>query len=569
MEFAELIRISRCDRVMLQRPHHPKLDGTLCITGHHLIVSSRDDEPQELWLLHSNIDTVERRQQGMTGGTLWLKCKDLRILQLDVIGADQFAKVADTIEDLIRVEDPLLKYPFFYRAMYTVLEDGWTAFTTESEFSRLIQPGDDWRISYVNKDYKVCSSYPSAVVVPKSVEDSDLIAIANFRQAGRFPVLAYRHEGMAVLMRSGQPLITANGKRCKEDERLLNGVLAREKRGYIIDTRTQNLAQSAKNLAQSAKLRGGGYEPEPHYPNWRRVHKPIDRHHVLLDSLTKLMDGVNDTSSGTDKWLSRLESSNWMNNIKETLNCACLVAQCLDQEGASVLVHDTDGMDSTLQVTSLAQIILNPDCRTVRGFEALIEREWIQGGHPFATRHARSCYTPSAHRSKSNSPTFLLFLDCVYQIHAQFSCSFEFAENFLVMLFEHSYSSQFGTFLGNNECERRGMKAPERTCSLWSYVNRPEILPKYLNPMYEPNQRVIWPSVAPMSLQLWGSVFLRWVVDQGPQEAAWSVVRELKERDSSLRSRVARLRRQLQDLEREAMEVGIITSPTEEVMSVA
>lgn len=50
----------------------------------------------------------------------------------------------------------------------------------------------------------------------------------------------------AVLLRSGQPLITANGKRCKEDERLLNSVLARDKRGYIIDTRTQNLAQSAK-----------------------------------------------------------------------------------------------------------------------------------------------------------------------------------------------------------------------------------------------------------------------------------------------------------------------------------
>ncbi|XP_063863247.1 myotubularin-related protein 9-like isoform X1 [Scylla paramamosain] len=566
MEFAELIRISRCDRVMLHRPHHRVLDGTLCITGHHLIVSAHGEEPEELWLLHSNIDAIERRQQGMTGGTLWLKCKDLRILQLDIIGADQFAKVADTLEDLIRVEDPTFQYPFFYRAMYNVLEDGWTTFLPESEFSRVIQPGDDWRISYVNKDYKVCSSYPAAVVVPKNVEDSDLVAIANFRQGGRFPVLAYRHEGLAVLLRSGQPLITANGKRCKEDERLLNSVLAREKRGYIIDTRTQNLAQSAKNLAQSAKvqLRGGGYEPELHYPNWRRVHKPIDRHHMLLDSLTKLMDGVNDTNSGTDKWLSRLESSNWMNNIKETLNCACLVAQCLDQDGASVLVHDTDGLDSALQVTSLAQIILNPDCRTVRGFEALIEREWIQGGHPFATRHARSCYTPSAQRSKINAPTFLLFLDCVYQIHSQFSCSFEFAENFLVMLFEHSYSSQFGTFLGNNEGERKAMKAPERTASLWSYINRHEVLPKYLNPMYEPNQRVIWPSVAPMSLQLWAGVYLRWVVDQGPQEAAWLVVKELRERDSALRSKVSRLRRQLQDLEREALEVGIL-SPTMEL----
>lgn len=52
MEFAELIRISRCDRVMLHRPHHPVLDGTLCITGHHLIVSSCDKEPQELWVIN-------------------------------------------------------------------------------------------------------------------------------------------------------------------------------------------------------------------------------------------------------------------------------------------------------------------------------------------------------------------------------------------------------------------------------------------------------------------------------------------------------------------------------------
>lgn len=48
------------------------------------------------------------------------------------------------------------------------------------------------------------------------------------------------------------------------------------------------------------------------------------------------------------------------------------------REGASVLVHGTEGTDSTLQVTSLAQIILDPACRTIRGFEALIEREWLQ-----------------------------------------------------------------------------------------------------------------------------------------------------------------------------------------------
>lgn len=58
-----------------------------------------------------------------------------------------------------------------------------------------MQQQEDWRISYVNKDYSICSSYPSAVVVPKSVDDDVLIAAASFRVGGRFPVLSYRHEG--------------------------------------------------------------------------------------------------------------------------------------------------------------------------------------------------------------------------------------------------------------------------------------------------------------------------------------------------------------------------------------
>lgn len=70
-------------------------------------------------------------------------------------------------------------------------------------------------------------------------------------------------------------------------------------------------------------------------------------------------------------------------------------------------------------------------------------------------------------------------------------------------------------------------------------------------------------SLALFFQQLWGSVYLRWVVDQGPQEAAWLVVKDIRERDAALRSKVARLRRQLQDLEREALEVGILSPATE------
>ncbi len=39
-----------------------------------------------------------------------------------------------------------------------------------------------------------------------------------------------------------------------------------------------------------------------------------------------------------------------------------------------------------------------------------------------------------------------------------------------------------------------------KTVSLWSYLNRPEILRTFLNPFYEPNLTVLWPSVAPQSI---------------------------------------------------------------------
>lgn len=75
-----------------------------------------------------------------------------------------------------------------------------------------------------------------------------------------------------------------------------------------------------------------------------------------------------------------------------------------------------------------------------------------QAGHPFQQRCAQSAYANI--KPRQEAPVFLLFLDCVWQILRQFPCSFEFSESFLVLLFEHAYASQFGTFLGNSEAAR-------------------------------------------------------------------------------------------------------------------
>ncbi|XP_063903027.1 myotubularin-related protein 9 [Zophobas morio] len=549
MEFAEHIATPKLDGVILHSAFHDPVDGTLCVTGHHLILSSRKEDVQELWLLHHCIDSVEKKQNSsnsnQNGGSIILKCKDFRLIQLDISNTEEFLNVYASIEKLSNLERPESLYPFFYRPMYNILEDGHTLFKLEIEYAKLLA-SEEWRISHINKNYTVCPSYSSSVIVPKSIDDDVIVASASFRDGGRFPVLSYRHDNGAILLRSSQPLLNNNNRRSRADEKMLNAILGSGKKGYIIDTRSTNYVSHCKG-------KGGGTEPDAHYTQWKRVHKPLDKiakcDGSLLDGLSKLVDACNDTNCSADKWMSRLESSNWLTYVQNALNASCLVAQCLDQDGASVLVHGTSGLDSTLLVTSVAQVILNPDCRTVRGLQALVEREWLQAGHPFQLRHSKSCY--SNNRSKSQQPTFLLFIDCIHQLYYQFPCSFEFTTQMLVLLFEHSYFSQFGTFLGNNEAEREIMKLSKKTTSLWSYLNRPDVLTSLLNPMYEPNKTAIWPSVAPVSIVLWSGLYLRWVINQTDTKKSLIKIQNIIDYDKNLKSKALKLRKELMDLQKE------------------
>ena len=546
MELGDFILIANLQNVVLidrSDGHSKCIDGTLCVSSHHLLWSSRQKDGQDLWLLHRNIDLIERKLNTQSpGGSIILKCKDFRILQLDINSTDDLMSVMLSIEQLMSQEQTL-QYPFFNKPQptntsMTHIEDGWMAFTPISEWSRLLTAhADEWRISYLNKDYKVCNSYPSAVIVPRHVDDKTIISSASFRDSGRFPVLCYRHEGGSILLRSSQPMCGATGKRCKEDERLLNAVLGPGRRGYIVDTRSIN-------QAQSSRAKGGGTEMDAAYPQWRKVHKAVPRPHDLADSFFKLIEACNDVTCSTSQWLSRLDNGGWLSAIQSALNAACVTAQCLHQEVAAVLVHGSAGRDSTLVVTSLAQAILNPDCRTVRGLQALIEREWIQAGHQFFSRTRHGPYHPATSQNSTHAPTFLLFLDCLYQLQYQFQFSFEYTAELLFELYNHAYCSNYGTFLGDSESERVELRLSERTSSLWSYINQPSVLEKWLNPLYEPNPRVIWPSVAPISIQLWKELYLAHT-SVAPWKNLLPCIKQIKQNYTAVRKVAGQLRVQI------------------------
>ncbi|XP_077193530.1 myotubularin-related protein 9-like isoform X2 [Paroedura picta] len=521
MEFSELIKTAKVNDVVLTSPGLKPVKGTLCITSHHLLLSSqaegnREQSRMELWLLIRNIDAVEKSRLANASGTITLKCKDLKILHLEIPGMEECLNIASSIEALSSVESVMMTYPFFYRPQSMKLENGWQLYLLEKYYQQIASDTGTWRLSSVNEDFAVCPSYPPVVMVPAAVDDAALMKSACFRQGRRFPVLSYYHKkNGTVMLRSGQPLTGPNRKRCWEDELLLGAVLEQGNRGFILDTRS---AQAAKQ----AQVMGGGIEHRAAYPRWKRLHRPLERGRPLQESFTRLVEACLDPSNSMDRWLAKLEASKWLSHVKEALNTACLAAQCLDREEACVLVHGPEGTDTTLLVTALAQIILDPECRTLAGFQELIEREWIQAGHPFSLRCARSAYSHA--RLKQEAPMFLLFLDCVWQLGRQFPFSLEFSERLLLTLFEHSYASPYGTFLCNNERERKLCEVKEKTHALWPWLNRGD---KYRNPLYACNPLVIWPSVEPQSILLWQGLFLRWIRPSHYLDEAWAEIQKI------------------------------------------
>ncbi|CAH2068928.1 unnamed protein product, partial [Iphiclides podalirius] len=431
--------------------------------------------------------------------------------------------------------------PIRYRHMHPIVENGHTLYSIEGEFTKVLAT-EEWRVSRVNQNYTVCPSYAKAVVVPKSIDDETLAAAASFRQGGRFPVLSYRHNNSAaVLLRAGQPLYGSKHRRCRPDEAILNSVVNVGMKGVIYDLRSSSAISQQQN-------KGGGSESPANYSQWKiynRSMDDVDNQQQLLESFSKLIEACVDRDISSDKWISKLEACGWPESVRNSLHTACIVAQHLHQKAEPVLIHGTRGEDATLLICSLVQIILNPDCRTIRGLQALVEREWLQAGHPFGTRLRGGAHCgPAPPRA---APTFPLFLDCVRQFLEQFPCSFEYRQSFLVTLFEHAYASQFGTFLCDSEQERATRGVFEQTTSVWSWLNQPEELSSYINPLYEPTPNVIWPSVAPMSFVLWEELYLRWLIKQGTEERE-EQYRAIRSREQQLRTQAQQMRRELFDL---------------------
>uniref|UniRef100_A0A8C1ZZV3 Myotubularin related protein 6 n=1 Tax=Cyprinus carpio TaxID=7962 RepID=A0A8C1ZZV3_CYPCA len=547
----EHIRTPKVEQVkLLDRFSNKSVTGTLHLTATHLIfVESNSTSAQEIWILHHHIASVEKLSLTTSGCPLLIQCRNFRLVHF-VIPRERDCH--DIYSSLLRLLRPV-SYDELYAFSYNPKqndqqrEEGWQLIDLAAEFERMGVPCDQWQLTDVNREYKVCETYPRDLYVPITASKPIIIGSSKFRSKGRFPVLTYFYqEKKAAVCRCSQPL-SGFSARCLEDEHMLQAISKANHNSryiYVMDTRP-------KLNALANRAAGKGYENEDNYPNIRFQFVGIENIHVMRGSLQKLLEVMGTRSLSMTDYLVGLENSGWLRHIKAIMDAAIFLAKAVTDEGASVLVHCSDGWDRTAQVCALGSLLLDPYYRTIKGFMVLIEKDWISFGHKFADRCDQLDPDP-----KEVSPIFTQFLECVWQLTEQFPQAFEFSEWFLIQIHEHVHSCQFGNFLGNSQRQREDLQLKERTYSLWAHLLSEK--QNYLNPVYSPSfaesHPVLEPSTQAYHFKFWRNMYHQYDRSMHPRQSILKHVLTLKESNRELEGTVQALKTKLQTF-------GVSTSP--------
>ncbi|XP_061658667.1 myotubularin-related protein 4 isoform X4 [Syngnathoides biaculeatus] len=499
------------------------------------------------------IESVESRDMAQ----LHIICKDSKVVRCHFT---TFKQCQDWVKRLSRATAHPSRLEDLFALAYHAWCLGGNA-DDEDQHVHLCRPGDHvrqrmemevkrmgfdtqniWRMSAINCNYKLCSSYPQKFLVPIWITDKELESVASFRSWKRIPVVVYRHQrNGAVIARCSQPEISWWGWRNTDDEYLVTSIAkacqmdtgakgsccapACQQRGEAPDSSDSDFDSSltgssgcddstvpqkllildarSYTAAVANRAKGGGCECEEYYPNCEVMFMGMANIHAIRNSFQALRT-VCSQIPDPGNWLSALESTRWLQHLSVMLKAATLVCSSLEREGRPVLVHCSDGWDRTPQIVALAKILLDPYYRTLEGFQLLVETDWLDYGHKFGDRCG---HQENADDVSEQSPVFLQWLDSVHQLLKQFPCLFEFNEAFLVKLVQHTYSCLYGTFLCNNAREREARNIDKRTCSVWSLLRTGN--KNFQNFLYIPSQdMVLQPVCHTRALQLWTAVYL-------------------------------------------------------------
>ena len=390
-------------------------------------------------------------------------------------------------------------------------EDGWKLYDPEKEFQRQglsnleyeMNQKKPFRKTALNENYLLCATYPKYLITVGGISESNLKESSLFRTKNRLPVLTYYYyNSKGTIWRSAQTKTGISGNRNKYDEQLMNeiGEISNSKKLYIFDCRPYL-------YAMANRLKGAGHENTDNYNNAELFFCEIDNIHTARNGLNKIYSLLkNNDFYNNKKFFSSFESTSWPSFIYGIIQASINVALSV-KNGHSVLIHCSDGWDRASQVSAFSQLLIDPYFRTIKGYMALIEKDFVSFGHQFRFRNGY--YSKEESNENQTSPILLQYLDATQQLLVQYPMYFEFNMKFLLFIANNINSGLYGTFLYNNEKERDDKRARQNTMSCWTEILNN--INEYKNCFYEKKtmEEYFFIPVFPINrIRLWEEFFL-------------------------------------------------------------
>ncbi|XP_008308267.1 myotubularin-related protein 10 isoform X2 [Cynoglossus semilaevis] len=364
---------------------------------------------------------------------LILYCKDLRIIRFcfDEAGPESARKVCLAIAHYSHPADIHLLFGFEFQGRRFYESKGRRVngstprgglhtpmFDRPSDWDREIKRtgASEWRVCSINERYAISQSLAEYIVVPVSLTDQDLKQFSKEFTDNRIPLWCWNHSNGSALVRMASLCDPLQHNRI-------------EKRV------TTAIQKSHPQQNEILKI-----DLDKSLPNIQDIQSAFLK--------VRNICVIEPFEESEERWLSSIENSRWLEYVRAFLKQSAEIVYFLDGRNSSVILQEEEDRDLNCVVSSLVQLMLDPHYRSRNGFQSLVQKEWVMAGHRFLDRcnHLK--------KNDKESPVFMLFLDCVWQMINQYPAAFEFTETYLTVLSDSMWIPLFSTFLFNSSKQR-------------------------------------------------------------------------------------------------------------------
>ncbi|XP_076005519.1 myotubularin-related protein 12 isoform X2 [Genypterus blacodes] len=355
-----------------------------------------------------------------------IHCKDLRVFQ--------FALTFCKEEDAKRIFQGIIHHCLEPKPLKNVFAFSFcenTAFpgVQMQQRTMMFEQVEDWaadlsrtkgncQLFTANENFDLSQHLPQFFIVPPNVSEADMMAF----QGKGIPLWCWSHQsGCALFKTASLPLLPEENDQNAFMDKMHIAVAD----NYLCSVKIEDLSDTLPPI-QDIQLS---------YNKFKQLF---------------LIENTNDFWVSDMKWMSSLDTCGWLDTIKQCLQKAVQVVECLEKENTNVVIMEEGGSDLCCVISSLVQLMLDPFYRTLPGFQSLVQKEWVAGGHNFLER----CNQLHMKDKENVSPVFLLFLECVWQLFQQHAPAFQFSETYLTVLSDSLHVPVFCTFLFNSPYHR-------------------------------------------------------------------------------------------------------------------